>query len=125
MQLRLELFVEAPEISLDFYRRVLGFAVQGTATAEYTILSNGDAVIAISSRSALSSDRPLRMKSDERVGHGVEIVLSVNDIEDAYRTAKASSWPISVLARRPWGLPDFRLIEPDGHYVRMTSDHTS
>ncbi|WP_376770320.1 VOC family protein [Rhizobium indigoferae] len=34
MQLSLELFVETPEKSLDFYQRVLGFEVQGSASAE-------------------------------------------------------------------------------------------
>ncbi|MEF0938917.1 VOC family protein [Rhizobium sp. BR 362] len=125
MQLRLELFVKAPETSLDFYRRVLGFEVQGSASAEYTMLTNGDAVIAINSRSVLSSDHPLRVETGERAGIGVEIVLSVDDVEDAYRIAKASGWPVSDLALQPWGLRDFRLSDPDGYYVRVTSRHSS
>lgn len=52
MQLSLELFAEAPETSIDFYRRVLGFASQGSSSTEYTMLKNGDAMIAINSRSA-------------------------------------------------------------------------
>ncbi|MBX4936405.1 VOC family protein [Rhizobium binae] len=125
MQLKLELFVEAPERSLDFYRRALGFAVQGSASAEYTMLRNGDALIAVNSRSTLSSDHPLRMQSGERAGLGVEIVLSVNDIDDAYRIAKESGWPISDLVQQTWGLRDFRLIDPDGYYLRVTSYHTN
>ncbi|TAU34883.1 hypothetical protein ELH27_37155 [Rhizobium leguminosarum] len=77
MQLSLELFVETPEKSLDFYQRVLGFEVQGSASAEYTMLKNDDAVIAINSRSVLSSDHP------------------------------------------------FRLVDPDGYYIRVTSRHSS
>ncbi|WP_209888504.1 VOC family protein [Rhizobium leguminosarum] len=124
MQLRLELFVEAPERSLDFYRRVLGFEIQGPANANYTLLTNGDAVIAINRQTVLSSDHPLRIETGERVGLGVEIVFSVNDIEDSYRAAKASGWPLSDLALQPWGLSDFRLIDPDGYYIRVTSRHT-
>ncbi|MBX5205972.1 glyoxalase [Rhizobium sp. NZLR1] len=93
MQLRLELFVEAPETSVDFYRRVLGFDVQGSASTGYTLLTNGEAVIAINSRSALSNDHPLRLETGEKAGLGIEIVLSVADIEEAYRTAKESGWP--------------------------------
>ncbi|PDS81349.1 VOC family protein [Rhizobium sp. L43] len=125
MQLSLELFVETPEKSLDFYQRVLGFEVQGAASAAYTMLKNGDTVIAINSRSVLSTDHPLRIETGERVGLGVEIVLKVPDVEDAYRAAKESGWPVSDLARQPWGLRDFRLIDPDGYYVRVTSRHTS
>ncbi|MBX4860002.1 glyoxalase [Rhizobium bangladeshense] len=125
MQLGLELFVETPGKSLDFYQRVLGFEIQGAASAEYTMLKNGDAVIAINSRSVLSTDHPLQIETGERVGLGVEIVLKVPDVEDAYRSAKESGWPVSDLALQPWGLRDFRLIDPDGYYVRVTSRHTT
>jgi len=121
----LELFVEAPERSVDFYRRILGFEVHGSMSKEYTMLTNGDAVIAINSRSALSRDHPLRIETDQRAGLGVEIVLSVADVEDAFRRAKESGWPISDLALQQWGLRDFRLIDPDGYYVRVTSRHTN
>lgn len=125
MQLSLELFVETPEKSLDFYQRVLGFEVQGSASAEYTMLKNDDAVIAINSRSVLSSDHPLRIDTGQRAGLGVEIVLKVADVEDAFRAAKESGWPVSDLALQPWGLRDFRLVDPDGYYIRVTSRHSS
>lgn len=125
MQLRLELFVEAPERSLDFYRRVLGFEIRGSASADYTMLTNGDAVIAINSRSALASDHPLRIETGERAGLGIEIVLSVADVDDAYRRAKESGWPLSALAQQPWGLRDFRLSDPDAYYIRVTGRHES
>ncbi|MGM5056103.1 VOC family protein [Rhizobium sp. 814_E9_N1_1] len=120
MQLSLELFVESPEESLDFYRRVLGFQIQGSARTEFTMLKNGDAVIAINSRSVLSTDHPLRIDAGQRAGLGVEIVLKVADVEDAYRAAKESCWPVSDLALQTWGLRDFRLVDPDGYYVRVT-----
>ncbi|MGO6968638.1 VOC family protein [Rhizobium leguminosarum] len=125
MQLSLELFVEAPETSIDFYRRVLGFEIQGSPSTEYTMLRNGDAVIAINSRSVLSTDHPLRIDTGQRAGLGVEIVLKVADVEGAYRTAKESGWPVSDLALQPWGLRDFRLVDPDGYYVRVTNRHPS
>ncbi|AHF87717.1 hypothetical protein RLEG3_05515 (plasmid) [Rhizobium leguminosarum bv. trifolii WSM1689] len=70
----MELFVEAPETSIDFYRRVLGFASQGSSSTEYTMLKNGDAVIAIYPRSVLSTDHPLRIDTGQSTGLGVEIV---------------------------------------------------
>ncbi|WP_183639174.1 VOC family protein [Rhizobium leguminosarum] len=121
MQLSLELFVESPEQSLEFYRQVLGFEVEGSASTEYTMLKNGDAVVAINARSVLSTDHPLRIASGQKAGLGVEIVLKVADVENAYRAAKESGWPVSDLALQPWGLRDFRLVDPDGYYVRVTS----
>ncbi|AJC80169.1 glyoxalase/bleomycin resistance protein/dioxygenase family protein [Rhizobium etli bv. phaseoli str. IE4803] len=117
----MELFVEAPERSLDFYRRVLGFEIQGSASADYTMLTNGDAVISINPRSVLASDHPLRIETGEKAGLGIEIVLSVADVDDAHRMAKVSGWPVSDLALQPWGLSDFRLVDPDGYYLRVTS----
>jgi uncharacterized glyoxalase superfamily protein PhnB len=120
LQLSLELFVESPEKSLDFYRRALGFEIQGSPSTDYTMLKNGDAVIAINSRSVLSTDHPLRIDTGQRAGLGVEIVLRVADVEGAYRAAKESGWPLSDLALQPWGLRDFRLVDPDGYYIRVT-----
>ncbi|MBX4974781.1 VOC family protein [Rhizobium lentis] len=125
MHLTLELFVQTPERSIDFYQRVLGFDVQGSVSPEYTMLRNGDAVIAINSRSVLSRDHPLRTEIGDRVGLGVEIVLKVANVENAYRKAKESGWPLSALAMQPWGLRDFRLVDPDGYYVRVSSNHTN
>ncbi|ANK91117.1 MULTISPECIES: VOC family protein [Rhizobium] len=125
MNLTLELFVQTPQTSIDFYQRVLGFEVEGSASREYTMLRNGDAVIAINSQSVLSSDHPLRGEIGNRVGLDVEIVVKVADVEDAYRKAEESGWPLSALATQPWGLRDFRLVDPDGYYVRVTSTHTN
>ncbi|MBY2909989.1 VOC family protein [Rhizobium leguminosarum] len=100
MQLSLELFVESPKKSLEFYRRVLGFEVEGSASTEYTMLKNGDAVVAINARSVLSTDHPLRIASGQRAGLGAEIVLKVAEVENAYRAAKESGWPVSDLLCR-------------------------
>lgn len=121
MQLKLELFVDVPEESISFYCRTLGFEVSGSISSEYTMLTNGDAVIAINSRRALANNHPLRIETGERTGLGIEIVLSVADVEIAYRMAEKSGWPLSDLATQPWGLRDFRLIDPDGYYLRVTS----
>lgn len=34
----------------------------------------------------------------------------------------SAGWPLDAdLTERPWGLLDFRLYDPDGHYLRVTS----
>lgn len=34
---------------------------------------------------------------------------------------RAADWPLEEgLTSRPWGLSDFRLLDPHGHYLRIT-----
>jgi uncharacterized glyoxalase superfamily protein PhnB len=39
-----------------------------------------------------------------------------------YPHVRSEGWPRSAeLRRQPWGLTDFRLLDPDGYYWRVTS----
>jgi len=119
--LRLELFVGDVARSAAFYVEVLGFAVERQSGAGYVSVTRGGATLGVNAASALSADHPARVIAGERAGRGVEIVVVVDDIEQACVQAVASGWVIAEpLALRPWGLKDFRVIDPDGFYVRMT-----
>ena len=49
-------------------------------------------------------------------------VLEVDDIAAMYKSVLAQNWPLSgALQTQPWGLTDFRLLDPDGYYLRITS----
>ena len=53
---------------------------------------------------------------------GVELVLEVDDIDSEHDRISATGWPMTEgLTRRPWGLRDFRLLDPDGYYWRITA----
>jgi uncharacterized glyoxalase superfamily protein PhnB len=53
---------------------------------------------------------------------GIEMVLEVDDVEAAYRRAQNAGVEIErPLGRRAWGLVDFRLLDPDGRYIRVTA----
>jgi lactoylglutathione lyase len=53
---------------------------------------------------------------------GVEIVLEVDDVAAAHDRVMAAGYPVEQdLQRRPWGLTDFRLHDPAGYYLRITS----
>ena len=122
MALRLELFVTDLPASLDFYWRVLGFEVSGGQTEGYTPVTNGEAVLGLNLLSSLPEDHPIQSREDERLGRGIEIVLEVDDIEAFYQHVHAQGWPVSdELQRQPWGLTDFRIFDPDGYYLRITS----
>lgn len=55
-------------------------------------------------------------------GAGVEIVRDVDDLDaEAQRVARAGHSFVETVQERPWGLRDFRLADPDGYYLRVTS----
>lgn len=56
-------------------------------------------------------------------GYGVEIVLMVEDIKRFYETVKEKIEIFEPLQFRPWGLEDFRVVDPFGFYLRFTSLH--
>jgi len=56
-------------------------------------------------------------------GAGVEIVFELDDVarvEALYTACRARGVVVDALRRRPWGLWDFRLVDPDGYYLRVT-----
>jgi hypothetical protein len=53
---------------------------------------------------------------------GVEIVLEVDYLHAERDRIRLAGWPIQEdIKRRPWGLQDFRVLDPDGYYLRFTS----
>ncbi len=122
MRLQLELFVDDVERSLAFYTAVLGFEVVRQAQDGYTALALGDAAISLNERRSLPADHPVQARPDEPLGRGVEVVLYVEDVQAAHDGVVASGWPrSSELALQPWGEQDFRVLDPDGYYVRISS----
>jgi predicted enzyme related to lactoylglutathione lyase len=52
----------------------------------------------------------------------VEIVLEVDDVDGYQERVAEYGHPIlEPLRERPWGLRDFRISDPDGYYLRLTS----
>jgi len=58
-------------------------------------------------------------------GVGAEIVIEVHDVDAAFTRAReaavACGGQVEPLAARRWGQTDFRLIDPDGFYIRVAS----
>lgn len=81
-----------------------------------------EARIALNLRSDLDEDHPIQLAAHERPGRGVEIVLEVDDVEAMHRHVVSENWPRSAeLRRQPWRLTDFRVLDPNGYYWRVTS----
>ena len=121
-KLCIELFVADIATSRSFYTTVLDFIPGQTGYGGYTPLSQGDVRLSLNKNDALPDDHPAKVAPNERAGRGVEIVIEVDDIRPVYDRVKASGWPISGdLASHPWGVTDFRVVDPDGYYLRLSS----
>jgi catechol 2,3-dioxygenase-like lactoylglutathione lyase family enzyme len=121
--MRCELFVRDLEASLDFYSRVLDFVQLEEEADGYVPLGGASGRISLNRWDGLGDDHHFRRHADAaRFGVGVELVLEVADLDAAYRRARESGWPaLEPLRQQAWGLTDFRLIDPDGYYLRITN----
>jgi catechol 2,3-dioxygenase-like lactoylglutathione lyase family enzyme len=120
MHLHIEFFVEDLARSRDFYTSVLGFAVVRQKDDGYTELNRGAATVAINDHRMPHLDHPTRPAAGERTGKGVEVVLVTDSLQEVYDHVRASGWPIPTpLTEQPWGMTDFRIVDPDGIYIRM------
>jgi len=122
MSIRLELFAKDVQASVAFYRDVLGFT-PGKGWGEYVPVTSGIVTLGIGPASGLSEQHYFRPEvTAERAGLGVEIVLEVDDVHTLYEKVQASGYPIETpLKERPWKLTDFRVADPDGYFLRITS----
>lgn len=124
MTLRLELFVNDLSTSVDFYRRVLRFEGGERQSDGYTLMTNGEVKLGLNLRRYLPEDHPVQSRKHERSGRGIEIVLETDNIEEMAAHVADQNWPLtSELQHQPWGLTDFRVFDPDGYYIRITSTH--
>jgi lactoylglutathione lyase len=129
--LRVEVFVADLDRTVDFYRRVLGFALvrrddgdvhgdvhgdpDGAGQPYAALVRDGVAVGALEVGAAGAGAAVRRPPS------GVELVLEVDDLLAARQQVLAAGWVLDEdLVDRPWGLADVRLLDPDGYYWRLT-----
>ncbi len=56
-------------------------------------------------------------------GYGVEIVIPIEGIETYYEQVKGCTNIVDALEIQPWGLKDFRIVDPFGYYLRITEPH--
>jgi len=116
--LRVEIFPTDLDATVAFYTRVLGFSLvtDQRDTQEYVAMERGDVRIGAAARPGPSDVEARRPPT------GVELVLEVNDVVAERDRVTALDWPLEDdLTARPWGLTDFRLLDPSGYYLRITS----
>ncbi len=116
--LRFELFVDDVEVSIRFYEAVLGLSPPPTYDPDgYVPVSDGAVTIGLQRHTALPPGhhfRPEDFKGPRR-GRGQRRACGLH--EGSRRRCQL----LEQLDDRPWGRTDFRVIDPDGYYVRVTS----
>jgi lactoylglutathione lyase len=126
VRLRMELFVDDVEASVAFYGGVLGFWVE-RRDDDYISMRRGTVVLGLGPVAKLperGTDPGFtrqRLAGDK--GAGVEIVLELDDRDQVvalHDHCHATAGVVDALQLRPWGLWDFRLVDPDGYYLRVT-----
>src|SRR6266700_331375 len=122
LSVRFELFTKDPEKSVNFYTKFLDFEIL-YSNDRYFSIKRDFVVIGIGYASKLREGHYFRPEViTERKGLGIEIVLEVDDIQNEYEKVKESGYPITEnLTKHEWGLTDFRLVDPDRYYLRITS----
>jgi lactoylglutathione lyase len=126
MRLRMELFVDDLDVSVAFYTGVLGFQVV-RGGGDYVSLRRGLVVLGLGLAAKLpergSGPGFTRQRLAAGRGAGVEIVLELDDLSQVtalHDRCRDRGAVAEALRLRPWGLHDFRIIDPDGYYLRIT-----
>jgi len=116
---RFELFSSDLDELVEFYTRVLRFELavdQREEESAYVYLKRG--TVRLGALAAWEAVDP-RLRA---VPQGIEIVLEVEDLVAERDAVLAAGWPLAEdITDRPWGLTDFRLFDPDGYYLRVTT----
>jgi lactoylglutathione lyase len=120
--LRCELFPADLDEAVAFYVQVLAFRVardERAADVPYVALERDGVRLGLAQRSEVPE------RDQRRPPVGVELVLEVDDLHADHDRVVSAGWPLQEdLSARPWGLSDFRLLDPAGYYWRLTT-HSS
>jgi lactoylglutathione lyase len=120
--LRCEIFPADLDATVAFYVSVLGFELvrdERDQPSAYVALVRDTVLVGAAARPEVPD------RSQRRPVTGVELVLEVDDLDEEYARVTATGWPLAEdLGGRPWGLRDFRLLDPSGYYWRVTGRTT-
>jgi uncharacterized glyoxalase superfamily protein PhnB len=84
---------------------------------------NGLVRIGLCDIKSLAASHYFRTIETNRPGLGVEIVFEVADLAEYEHRAQLAGAVYEPLRDRPWGRRDFRVVDPDGYYIRVTETH--
>jgi predicted enzyme related to lactoylglutathione lyase len=117
--LRCEIFSSDLDRTLRFYVQVLAFDV----VRDERDMDPGYLAMVRDAVRVGAAERPaVPEPGARRPPIGVELVLDVDDLDAEHARISAAGWPLTEdMTVQPWGLRDFRLLDPDGYYWRITA----
>lgn len=106
---------------IEFFNKVANFKLL-RREGNFALLQTNVGQLLLMSPDDLPNNHPFYGKVTGRSqGVGVEIGIVVKNLNQAFEAAKKSGWEISSdIINRRWGLHDFRILSPDGYYLRFT-----
>ncbi|MBP2391843.1 VOC family protein [Aeromicrobium fastidiosum] len=114
--LRVEIFPSDLDRTIRVYMG-LGFRVTGRSEGPPAYASQRLSDVRIGACEAGAVEPGLRA-----IPAGTELVVEVDDIRSFRDDAVEARIVLDEdLTRRPWGLIDFRVSDPDGYYLRFTA----
>jgi cold shock CspA family protein/uncharacterized glyoxalase superfamily protein PhnB len=122
VQLQVNLAVRDLNRAVQFYTHALGFK-QIMEHPGHILLHRGSLILGVKMDDLLWHPALKEKPTEELVrGVGVELVLEVSDIDEFHTRMQQEGVPIQEpLREQPWGAKDFRILDPDGYYWRVTS----
>lgn len=117
-----EFFVRDIDRSLAFYR-ALGFGI-AKRYEDWILISRGDIKLALQSDTHVVEGPHYFTPNIGQVprGTGVEVAIQVTDVDAEFIRARTAGLNIvKPIQDRPWKARDFRLADPDGYFLRITS----
>ena len=117
--LRLELFPSDMKRFVEFYVDILGFVIR-KQEGTYIFVQRDE--IFIGAIEVPNNDSLTEKESYRRPTKGVELVFEVDDLVAERDAIVEHGWQLTDdIKMQEWGLEDFRLVDPDGYYVRITT----
>lgn len=120
---RVELYVKDIEKSINFYQDIIGLELYGrnerSARFNYDCFS-----LLITSESILTDNHFFNGKAKSAVkGNGFEFIIVVDKLEKVYKRCLDHEYPIEIdVEKYPWGMRGFKIADPDGYFLRITSE---
>lgn len=118
-----EIYVADMLASKRFYMEVIGLDLVREQD-DFIVLAKGNSKLHI----CPAADLPEYLIGSQfkRIGSNIEFCFEVENIHSHFERAERSGWQLHErLQKQPWGKTDYRVIDPDGAYIRITSPRHS
>jgi len=122
VRLQVNLAVKDLQVSAAFYTETFGFKELSNDPG-YILLQRNELVLGLKTDELLWYPDPGEQPVESLTrGVGVELVLEISDIGQFHAKMQQAGVAIrEPLTEQPWGATDFRMLDPDGYYWRITS----